>query len=323
MPVTGPRPLAVGHRAPGFLAPGLCGVPALFYGQVGGRPSALVFTDDPAVASGLGRALAGRDDIAGWVVGRAPESAGLPTWADPDGTLRARYGVPARASVAVVLDPNLRVATVLAGTDLDIGLVGVLDSLLPAEPVVEVRGQAPVLFVPNALAPDYRSRLIELWGSGAAETGVQRSAGEAVEPALKRRRDHIVTAPELLRELAAVVGRAVLPEVVQAFGFRARRFEGFKIGCYEASTGGLFRAHRDNLSPATAHRSFALTLNLSGDYAGGQLRFPEYGAGLYRPDAGAALVFSCSLLHEVVEVTRGRRFVLLSFLSGDSPERAG
>jgi predicted 2-oxoglutarate/Fe(II)-dependent dioxygenase YbiX len=31
------------------------------------------------------------------------------------------------------------------------------------------------------------------------------------------------------------------------------------------------------------------------------------------PPAGAAAVFSCSLLHQVLPVTRGRRFVLTTF----------
>ena len=83
----------------------------------------------------------------------------------------------------------------------------------------------------------------------------------------------------------------------------------------------FFSVHRDNLSPATAHRRFALTLNLNEGYQGGQLRFPEYGPELYRPAAGAGLLFSCSHLHEVLEVTAGRRFVLLSFLFGEEPPR--
>jgi 2OG-Fe(II) oxygenase superfamily len=89
----------------------------------------------------------------------------------------------------------------------------------------------------------------------------------------------------------------------------------------QASDRGFFRAHRDNLSPATAHRRFALTLNLNDGYQGGQLRFPEYGPELYRPAPGAALLFSCSHLHEVLEVTDGRRFALLSFLFGDEAPR--
>jgi hypothetical protein len=31
-------------------------------------------------------------------------------------------------------------------------------------------------------------------------------------------------------------GRRVLPEVGKAFAFRATRFEGFKIACYDAAT---------------------------------------------------------------------------------------
>ena len=73
-----------------------------------------------------------------------------------------------------------------------------------------------------------------------------------------------------------------MPEVRKAFVFRATRFEGFKIVCYDAASGGFFHAHRDNLSPATAHRRFALTLNLNNDYEGGYLRFREYGPHLIK-----------------------------------------
>jgi predicted 2-oxoglutarate/Fe(II)-dependent dioxygenase YbiX len=151
---------------------------------------------------------------------------------------------------------------------------------------------------------------------GGSATGVARAGGDVLDASFKRRRDHTVDDRDLLRELTSVVGRRVLPEVVKAFAFRATRFEGFKIACYDAATGGFFRPHRDNLTPSTAHRVFALTLNLNDDYDGGQLRFPEYGNQLYRPDAGTALVFSCAHLHEVLDVTAGRRFVLLSFLYG-------
>ena len=65
-----------------------------------------------------------------------------------------------------------------------------------------------------------------------------------------------------------------------------------------------------------------MTLNLNQDYDGGHLRFPEYGPHLYRPEPGSALVFSCSHLHEVTEVTKGRRFAVLSFLFGEGDVRA-
>jgi predicted 2-oxoglutarate/Fe(II)-dependent dioxygenase YbiX len=183
---------------------------------------------------------------------------------------------------------------------------------------VQVVAQAPVLLMPRALDAAYRDRLIRVWErDGGTDTGVARAGGDVLDASVKRRRDHTVDDRDLLRELTSVVGRRVLPEVGKAFAFRATRFEGFKIACYDAATGGFFRPHRDNLTPATAHRVFALTLNLNDDYEGGQLRFPEYGNQLYRPDAGAALVFSCAHLHEVLDVTAGRRFVLLSFLYGE------
>jgi predicted 2-oxoglutarate/Fe(II)-dependent dioxygenase YbiX len=172
-----------------------------------------------------------------------------------------------------------------------------------------------VLLVPRALDAGHRDELIRVWhAAGATATGVARTTGDVLDATMKKRRDHVVGDPDLLRRLTTTIGRRLLPEIRKAFAFDATRFEGFKIACYDAGTGGFFRAHRDNLTPATAHRVFALTLNLNDDYVGGQLRFPEYGNDLYRPDAGTALVFSCAHLHEVLDVTAGRRFVLLSFL---------
>ena len=63
-----------------------------------------------------------------------------------------------------------------------------------------------------------------------------------------------------------------------------------------------------------ASRRFALSLNLNDGYDGGALVFPEYGGQHYAPGAGAGIVFSCSHVHEALPVTRGERFVLLTFL---------
>src|SRR5262249_16843850 len=69
---------------------------------------------------------------------------------------------------------------------------------------------------------------------------------------------------------------------------------------------------------------FAMSLNLNtDDFEGGNLRFPEYGPHAYRPGAGDAVIFSCTLLHEATDVVRGQRFALLAFLYGkdESPIR--
>ena len=91
---------------------------------------------------------------------------------------------------------------------------------------------------------------------------------------------------------------------------------------YDSEEGGFFRPHRDNVVPDMAHRRFAMTLNLNTeDYEGGDLRFPEYGPDLYRPGTGDAVIFSCSLLHEAMDVTKGERFTLLSFILDGQPEQ--
>jgi predicted 2-oxoglutarate/Fe(II)-dependent dioxygenase YbiX len=74
-------------------------------------------------------------------------------------------------------------------------------------------------------------------------------------------------------------------------------------------------AHRDDATAGTAHRKFAVSLNLNAeDYDGGDLRFPEFGRRLYRPPTGGAAVFCCTLLHEVTPVTHGVRYVFVPFL---------
>jgi predicted 2-oxoglutarate/Fe(II)-dependent dioxygenase YbiX len=62
-----------------------------------------------------------------------------------------------------------------------------------------------------------------------------------------------------------------------------------------------------------------VTINLNaGDYEGGDLVFPEYGARTYCAPTGGAIVFSCSLLHQAMPVTKGRRFAFLPFLYDDA-----
>ncbi|HEY6697835.1 MAG TPA: 2OG-Fe(II) oxygenase [Acidimicrobiales bacterium] len=314
--------LGVGERAADFVLSGPAGVPARFYAYAGGRPTAVVFSNDdgdPRLAD-LADRLAGRADVAlFYVMSKEPAAVvGVPVWSDPEGAVTAAYGVTAGELTTVVLDPNLRVVGVVLGDRHVEQVVGLLDGAAHRGPAVEVVTQAPVLLLPRVLNAAYCERLVRVWEQeGGVDTGVARASGDELDASYKRRRDHTIGDPQLLRELSSVVGRRVLPEIRKVFAFQATRFEGFKIACYDAATGGFFRQHRDNLTPSTTHRVFALTLNLNDGYEGGQLRFPEYGNQLYRPDPGAALVFSCAHLHEVREVTSGRRFVLLSFLYGE------
>jgi predicted 2-oxoglutarate/Fe(II)-dependent dioxygenase YbiX len=139
----------------------------------------------------------------------------------------------------------------------------------------------------------------------------------------KRRADCEVQDDGLIKATQERLSRRVIPAIRQAFQFNATRIERHIVACYDAGDGGHFRAHRDNTTLGTAHRRFAVTLNLNADeFEGGELWFPEFRRRKYGAPTGGAVVFSCSLLHEATQVTRGTRYAFLPFLYDDATARA-
>jgi len=238
---------------------------------------------------------------------------------DADGKVMAEYGAEAQPR-ALLVDANARIIAF----PLPHAIVGtaVAEATSPrrsTDPVV-IAAQAPVLAMPDVLTPRDCRLLIELWERENFETGVATEqsgvGGQEIDHVYKNRRDHQIADPEVIRLVNDRLARRIVPEVKKAFNYEITRFEHLRIGAYDAGA-GYFRAHRDNTKPATAHRKFALTLCLNEDYEGGYLNFPEYGKQLYRPRTGGAVVFSTSLLHEVTDVTAGRRFALITFFFGE------
>jgi len=144
----------------------------------------------------------------------------------------------------------------------------------------------------------------------------------AIDYTHKRRRDFVIDDPALVLAIRNRVERRIVPELQKAFQFAATRLERYIVSCYDAGEGGYFHRHRDNTTKGTAHRRFAITINLNvGEYAGGELCFPEFGLRRYRAETGGAIVFSCSLLHEALPVTQGRRYCVLPFLYDEAAAR--
>ncbi len=330
-------PIEPGERAPDFAAVRGQGHGdrARFYGEAGGQTMALVLAGDRPADTLTAAVAELRDrlppdatvDVVTPDLASAESTGGFH---DVEGRVHGAYGVaPDGAGAVAVLDASLRVVAVHPLDHLDAVLSTVADTAQARQDEQDdpiVRQHAPVLLVRDALAGELCRRVMDAWQSGeTTETGVETSTDggrrELGDTRRKRRRDLTITDPDLLTTLTDHVGRRVIPELTRTFAYQTTRFEGFKVGCYDESSQGFFAPHRDNLSPATAHRRFALSLNLNDDYEGGELRFPEYGRQRYRPAPGEALVFSGSLLHEVLPVTRGRRFVLLSFLFNEADRR--
>jgi hypothetical protein len=179
---------------------------------------------------------------------------------------------------------------------------------------------APVLVVPRVFEPDFCRQLIDYYQRGTPTRSgfMQENKGltvTAYDDGFKRRQDHAVDDPELRAACRSRLTNRLKPEVYRAFQFVATYAERYIVSCYTAAERGFFRPHRDNTTRGTAHRRFAVTINLNtGEYDGGALRFPEFGNQPYEAPLGGAVVFSCSLLHEATPVTRGERYAFLPFL---------
>jgi hypothetical protein len=228
--------------------------------------------------------------------------------------------------LAIIVDAADRVAAVLPQPTPDAIAARVTQLYAASQPAV-VQAKAPVLLLERVVDPDLCRTLIGYWQRhDKVSNTVGGLQGNIVNGDVKRRHDVQLDDSRLFVQLRDCLVRRVVPAILRAFHTSIMVIEAPIIGCYDVESGGRFGRHRDNTSSHTAHRQFALSVNLNPDeeYAGGELRFPEFGRELYRPVAGGALVFSSSLLHEVVPLRRGRRFGVFTFLSasGSLPRSA-
>ena len=90
------------------------------------------------------------------------------------------------------------------------------------------------------------------------------------------------------------------------------------MGRYGEEDKGFYAPHRDTTVPALTYRRWSLSIGLSNDYEGGLLQFPEYGNCGYRLTRGMGLCFPSTLMHRIIPVTKGERFVCVSFLYGET-----
>lgn len=219
----------------------------------------------------------------------------------------------------LLIDPGFRVLAALPADDTDR-----LNEIVPNLPIPAAHAGvelfAPVLVVPRVFEPALCQALIDAYeADGGQASGFMREVeGKTVEirdPGHKVRRDLLLPPGDLREAVRARIHRRLAPQITKAFNFAATRMERDLVACYDAADHGFFRPHRDNTTAGTAHRRFAVTINLNaGEYEGGDLRFPEFAPRTYRAPTGGAVVFGCGLLHEALPVTAGKRYAFLPFL---------
>jgi predicted 2-oxoglutarate/Fe(II)-dependent dioxygenase YbiX/peroxiredoxin len=335
------KELRPGEPTPWFNARSVLN-PSFNFSSVAGRYVLLVFAPSdlqqrPRMFDALRAniALLRDDNIACFVVlndeatfAQARDRDGMRWFFDPDGAVARLYGALDEAGTErprwVAIDPSLRILFSAPMEESD-GVFARLRALPPPDLHAGVPLHAPVMIVPRVFEPDLCQRLIAYYEThGGKPSGVMREKDGLTVGVLddfKKRQDATVEDKALREETRTAIDRRLAPELLKAYRYRATRVERYIVARYDAKEGGYFKPHRDNLAGATAHRQFAVSINLNAeDFEGGDLRFPEYGMRTYRPPTGGAVVFSCSLLHEARPVTQGTRYAFLPFLYDEAGE---
>jgi predicted 2-oxoglutarate/Fe(II)-dependent dioxygenase YbiX len=311
-----------------------------------GRPAVMVLAGKlpPAAAMPLVAALSARADaFAGldadmlvlvsaanlaWL--RVKRPAPMPDMIHcPTSEAFERAGVDACGPVVLVVDRGQRIVARLDAASPGDAVDAALTTLaaLPNDAPMTLSCPAPVLMISNLFDRDLCTRLIETFDNGHQTVGAMASVdldGRAVtrvDDGKKHRRDvELDPSGALHAHVLDLLDRRLLPEIRRAFHIDIAHIDRVLIARYD-ETGGYFRRHRDNTAPHVAFRQFALSVNLNAeDYEGGELMFPEYGGHRYQPPTGAGMVFSGSLLHEALQIRRGQRYVLLTFLHDAAAE---
>ncbi|MDB5428472.1 MAG: hypothetical protein JWP23_3582 [Phenylobacterium sp.] len=253
--------------------------------------------------------------------GLANSEPGLRFFWDFDCQVSRLYGVADAQHLRPTLfliDPSFRIAMAepieSTGAVLDR-----LEAVLKEAPREAETQVAPVLTLPRILEPELCAALIAGYRAGdQTPSGFAKDVDgrtvQQIDPFFKRRTDVTIEDEALIEDLRLRLETRLFPMVKRAFGWQAKHIERYLICRYGAEDQGFFSPHRDDVTAGTAHRKFAVSINLNDDFEGGDLRFPEFGPRMYRPPVGGATVFGCNLLHEATPVTRGERFVYVPFL---------
>jgi predicted 2-oxoglutarate/Fe(II)-dependent dioxygenase YbiX len=222
-----------------------------------------------------------------------------------------------------LIDPTMRIMATFAPDETETAL-DVLERT--ADPLLHagVATPAPVMMVPRVFEPGFCEALLDYYAEqGGKPSGVTRERGGKtlveLDNSAKKRSDCMIEDETLRQAAMHRIYWRLAPEIEKAFQFKVTRMERYIVCCYDAESGGYFKAHRDNTTKGTAHRRFAVSINLNAeDFDGGGVVFPEYSDTIYSPPTGGALIFSCSVLHEALPITGGKRFAFLPFLYDDA-----
>ena len=249
---------------------------------------------------------------------------GLGFMMDYDGAISRQFEALGSPRL-IVLDPMLRIEKIYplqegGASSSEIGTY--LGSLPKIDDYAGVPLMAPALVIPHVFEPDFCDFLVGLHEkSGGTESGFMLDKDGKTQTIVnhdyKSRRDLLLEDPEIREAIRDRVARRVVPMMERFLQYRPTRMDRYLVSCYDAETGGHFTRHRDNVNLGARHRRFAASFNLNDGFEGCELVFPEFGRRLYKPPRGGAIVFSTGALHQVLPITRGKRYAFVPFFYGE------
>ena len=163
--------------------------------------------------------------------------------------------------------------------------------------------QSPVYIIQDVITEEMRLRILKYWENNKHNTTDTHS----------KHRIDAYPDKRLEFDIDNKLTKSLLPELKKVYHIDVTHRENYKICCYDGEHQGRFHAHRDTPHPYS-HRRYALVLALNDEFSGGGLRVKEYGDTIYKAPPRSAIVFPCMTYHEVVPITEGKRFAIISFL---------
>ncbi len=164
-----------------------------------------------------------------------------------------------------------------------------------------------------------KARAIDAWN--AAEVTVENDDGssESLQDVSTRsaRILHRAQGAVILDEFDARVRREVVPAIREIWDVDLRELIGTQLVHYEP--GGHYSAHQD-AGGAFANRYFTVVSYLNADFDGGHTSFPTL-PHVTRPETGKAVFFPSTYHHCAEPVTRGEKYVLITWVCGPVPVR--
>jgi hypothetical protein len=146
----------------------------------------------------------------------------------------------------------------------------------------------------------------------------QGRVGDSVDTTRKRRMDFFINenncSKNIIKELDDNIFYKLNNIIKDTFNFDIKYRESYKIGHYSSIDRGYYNSHTDKQG-GMDYRNISMVICLSKkeDYQGGEFILNTLGK-IFKLDYGDLLLFRSELIHNVLPVYSGDRYVIISFM---------